>query len=90
MPGVQHLRATPADVPFPSVEPLLEHLGTIDLSGMSRVIIGGEDGDGARSMDLARVRSIRQRIQGTRLPFFFEQWGGVRKNRFGAKLDGGT
>jgi hypothetical protein len=50
---------TPAAVRFLSVEPLLEDLGQIDLTGIHWVIGGGESGPGARPMDLDWVRSIR-------------------------------
>lgn len=35
---------------FPSIEPLLEDLGRIDLSGIDWVIVGGKSGHGARPM----------------------------------------
>jgi protein gp37 len=38
-----------------SIEPLLEDLGTINLDGIDRVIVGGESGPGARPMLLAWV-----------------------------------
>jgi protein gp37 len=42
-------------VRFLSIEPLLEDLGTINLDGIDRVIVGGESGPGARPMLLAWV-----------------------------------
>ena len=36
---------------FLSIEPLLEDLGPLDLSGIHWVIVGGESGPGARPMD---------------------------------------
>jgi protein gp37 len=52
------LRSIPAAVRFASIEPLLEDLGTVDLSGINWAIIGGETGSGARSMDTAWVEAI--------------------------------
>ncbi len=43
---VDHLRRAPAKVRFLSIEPLLEDLGEIDLSGITWVIVGGESGWG--------------------------------------------
>ena len=43
-----HLRQVSAAVKFLSLEPLLGPLGTIDLSGIHWVIVGGESGPGAR------------------------------------------
>jgi hypothetical protein len=36
------------------------------------------------------VVSIREQCQGARVPFFFKQWGGKRKARYGRELDGRT
>ena len=65
----------------------MEDLGEFDLSGISWVIVGGESGPGARPMKKEWVISIRKqcRIQG--VPFFFKQWGGVRKAKNGRLLD---
>jgi protein gp37 len=73
-----------------SVEPLLEDLGPIDLTGIGWVILGGESGPGARPLDADWVRSVRDRCASAGVPFFFKQWGGVRKSRAGRTLDGRT
>ena len=36
------------------------------------------------------VRSIRDQCRHSEVPFFFKQWGGVRKSETGRKLDGRT
>ena len=90
LPRVAELQATPAMVRFLSVEPLLEDLGTVDLSGIHWVIVGGESGPGARPLRLEWVQSIRTQCEGGGVPFFFKQWGGVRKSRGGRKLNGRT
>jgi protein gp37 len=87
---IEDLRKANAAVRFLSIEPLLEDLGEIDLSGMSWVIVGGESGPGARPMKPAWVRSIREQCRIARVPFFFKQWGGVRKKKTGRRLDGRT
>jgi protein gp37 len=90
LPRVDHLRQAPARVRFLSIEPLLEDLGEIDLSGISWVIVGGESGPGARPMKKEWVVSIREQCRASRVPFFFKQWGGVRKAKNGRSLDGRT
>jgi len=90
LPRIGHLRDTPAKVRFLSIEPLLEDLGEIDLSGISWVIVGGESGPGARPMKEEWVISIRDQCREQRVPFFFKQWGGVRKARNGRELEGKT
>jgi protein gp37 len=90
LPRIEHLRNSPAAVRFLSVEPLLEDLGDINLAGISWVIVGGESGPGARPLRKEWVVSIREQYQGARVPFFFKQWGGTRKARYGRELDGRT
>jgi protein gp37 len=90
LPRIEHLRSAPARTRFLSVEPLLEDLGPLDLGGIDWVIVGGESGHGARPMDPGWVRSIRDQCRSVGVPFFFKQWGGVRKGLAGRKLDGRT
>lgn len=77
----------PARVRFLSIEPLLEDLGELNLRGIHWVIVGGESGPGARPMNPEWVRSIRDQCYVARVPFFFKQWGGVRKEKAGRILD---
>jgi len=79
-----------AAVRFLSIEPLLEDLGQIDLRGIDWVIVGGESGPGARPMERSWVVSIRRQCRRAKVPFFFKQWGGVRKSVTGRELDGRT
>jgi len=90
LPRVEHLRSAPALVRFLSVEPLLEDLGSLDLSGIHWVIVGGESGFGARPMKREWVISVRRECRKLGVPFFFKQWGGVRKAKNGRALDGRT
>ena len=90
VPRIAHLRKAPARIRFLSIEPLLEDLGEIDLSDISWVIVGGESGPGARPMRKDWVVSIRRQCREQRVPFFFKQWGGVRKAKTGRMLDGRT
>ena len=90
LPRIEHLRQAPARVRFLSIEPLLEDLGKLDLSGISWVIVGGESGPGARPMQREWVISIRDQCRTQRVAFFFKQWGGTRKAKHGRLLDGVT
>jgi protein gp37 len=90
LPRVEHLRAAPAAIRFLSIEPLLEHLGRINLAGINWVIVGGESGPGARPMQKAWVVSVRDQCREANVPFFFKQWGGCRKREAGRDLDGVT
>jgi len=88
LPRVEHLRNSPAGLRFLSIEPLLEDVGRIDLEGIHWVIVGGESGAGARPMRKEWVRAIRDQCADARVPFFFKQWGGVRKSDHGRMLNG--
>jgi protein gp37 len=90
IPRIGLLRSTPARVRFLSIEPLLEHLGQLDLTGIDWVIVGGESGPHARKMQEAWVLSILEDCRNQRVPFFFKQWGGVRKHESGRQLRGMT
>lgn len=90
LPRISHLQSTSAVVRFLSIEPLLENLGWFDLSGISWSIVGGESGPGARPMREEWVISIRDLCASARVPFFFKQWGGVRKKKNGRLLQGRT
>jgi len=90
LPRIEHLGSTPATLRMLSVEPLLEDLGALDLSGIGWVILGGESVPKARPMQADWVRSVRDQCQAAGVPFFFKQWGGTRKNKIGRELDGRT
>jgi protein gp37 len=90
LPRITDLQKAPAKVRFLSIEPLLEGLGAFSLSGISWVIVGGESGPGARPMREQWVVSVRDQCRDSRVPFFFKQWGGVRKGRHGRLLEGRT
>lgn len=90
LPRIELLRKAPSKVRFLSIEPLLEDLGEIDMSGINWVIVGGESGPGARPMKREWVESIRDQCELARVPFFFKQWGGFQKSKHGRELDGRT
>jgi len=90
LPRLRDLQESPAAVRFLSIEPLLEGLGRINLDGIHWVIVGGESGRGARPLKREWVTSVRDQCNEAAIPFFFKQWGGVRKKRAGRALDGQT
>jgi len=82
---IDQLRQVKASVRFLSCEPLLGPL-TLDLGGISWVIVGGESGHGARQMKAEWARSVRDQCQRQNVPFFFKQWGafdeaGIRRGK---------
>jgi len=87
---VDHLRRTGAIIKFLSLEPLLGPLPNLDLDGIDWVVVGGESGPGARLVNAAWVREIRDQCQQAAVPFFFKQWGGQVKAKGGRMLDGRT
>lgn len=86
----RYLRAVPATVRFLSCEPLLGPLESLPLEGVHWVIVGGESGPHARPMRPEWVTSILEQCRSAEVPFFFKQWGGVRKDRTGRQLYGRT
>jgi protein gp37 len=84
------LRHTGARIKFLSLEPLLGPLPSLNLTGIDWVMVGGESGPGARPLDPAWVREIRDQCRQAAVPFFFKQWGGVHKKHNGRVLDGRT
>ncbi|MCA9191928.1 MAG: phage Gp37/Gp68 family protein [Planctomycetales bacterium] len=90
LPRCDRLRRVSARMKFLSVEPLIEDLGEFSLDGIDWVIVGGESGVGARPIQKEWVRGIRRLCRRHEIPFFFKQWGGVRKKKAGRVLDGRT
>jgi protein gp37 len=96
-PRIDHLRRVQAKIRFLSIEPLLQDLGEVDLSGIHWVIVGGESGSKARPMKPEWARSIQQQCEAAGVAYFFKQWGtwgadGRRRSKHlnGRQLDGRT
>jgi protein gp37 len=87
---IDHLRQTGALVKFLSLEPLLGPLADLDLHGINWVIVGGESGPGARPLAKEWVVDIKDQCLAAHVPFFFKQWGGVKRKRNGRVLQGRT
>ncbi len=87
---IDDLRKTDAHIKFLSIEPLLGSLSNLDLTGIDWVIVGGESGPKARPMKEEWVLEIKAQCDEQNIPFFFKQWGGVRKHKTGRTLLGRT
>lgn len=87
---VHHLQQVPAHVRFLSVEPLIGPIDELPLQDIHWVIVGGESGPGARPIKSDWVESLHAQCGKADVPFFFKQWGGVRKDRTGRELFGRT
>lgn len=87
---VNQLLQTSAATKFLSLEPLLGPLSGLNLAGIDWVIAGGESGPYSRPMEANWVTFIRDQCQDYDVPFFFKQWGGVRKKKAGRELEGRT
>ena len=87
LPRIDVLRTIPAAIRFLSIEPLLEDLGTINLTGIGWVIVGGESGPGWRPMDHAWAISVRDQCHAAGVPLFFKQSSGPRPEQ-GIHLEG--
>ena len=87
---IHELIKVPAAVRFLSLEPLLGPISKLPLRGIDWVIVGGESDPKARPMEREWVIQIKRRCQDMEVPFFFKQWGGVRKKEAGRELYGRT
>ncbi len=69
---IDYLRQTGAKIKFLSLEPLLGHIGTLDLSGIDMTIVGCETGSGARYMNPEWAREIRDQCREQGVKFFMK------------------
>lgn len=86
VPRIDKLRTIDATIKFLSVEPLIEDLGEIDLTGIHWVIVGGESGAKARPMKKEWALNIKRQCEEQNVAFFFKQWGtwgadGVKRSK---------
>ncbi len=83
--NLRHLRTIPAKNRFLSLEPLLEHVGDIDLTGISWVIVGGESGakDKIRITSVEWISSIVEQCREQHVACFVKQLGGAPFNANG-------
>lgn len=84
---IDQLRAIPAHLRFLSIEPLIEDLGEIDLTGIGWVILGGESGSGARPCRLEWLDGLVKQCRSAKVSCFVKQHGAnveIRHPRTGA------
>lgn len=86
VPRIAYLQWAKAKTRFLSVEPLLEDVGKLNLSGIEWVIVGGESGHGARPMKPSWVLNVKRQCEEQGVDFFFKQWGafgadGVKRDK---------
>lgn len=84
----EDLKNTGAQIKFISAEPLLESISDINLDGIDWLIVGGESGPQSRVMEESWAIELRDLAKEKGIPFFFKQWGGIRKKANGSKLQG--
>lgn len=71
-----------------AIEPMLGEIKLGDyVTQVDWVVLGSETGNGARTLDLNWVRSIRDKVVKLEIPFFIKQLGSDHKNSI-RKLDG--
>jgi protein gp37 len=70
---IEHLRNTYFPVKFLSVEPLLEDLGELNLTGISWCVIGCESGSKRRPMKLEWAESIVDQFTAAEVAVFVKQ-----------------
>ena len=87
---IHHLQQINSDARFISFEPLLGPVGSVDLSGIAWVIVGGESGPAARPMMQYWATELRDQCLKANVAFFFKQWGGFRPKSGGRLLNGRT
>lgn len=75
VPRIEVLKQIDVRVRFLSIEPLLQDLGVLDLSGIHWVIVGGESGRRARPVREEWIKNIKAQADNVRAAFFFKQWG---------------
>jgi protein gp37 len=85
---IEDLRTVPAAVRFLSCEPLIGPLHELSMAGINWVIVGGESGPRARPMQKEWALSLLRQCRAAKVPFFFKQWGGTRKDLTGRTLNG--
>ncbi|MBK8564200.1 MAG: phage Gp37/Gp68 family protein [Saprospiraceae bacterium] len=83
---IDFLRKISANIRFLSIEPLIDDVGELDLSGIHWVIVGGESGPKARPMKPEWAANVRDQCDEQGVAFFFKQWGtwgedGVKRSK---------
>jgi len=80
---VDILRSVPCTLRFLSVEPLLESVADLDLTGIGWVAVGGMSGPlhTTRKMDLKWAAEVHDLCKAQRIPFLFKQASNIHTER---------
>jgi protein gp37 len=70
---LEYLRRSLAKTRFVSMEPLLDSMLPLDLTGIDQLIIGGESGAGYRKMEMSWAREMRDLCAETKTAYFYKQ-----------------
>lgn len=84
---IDDFRHTPFAVRQISIEPLIEDLDRLDLSGIHRIIIGGESGEGDERIRVCETEWVEKLIENARAydcRVFVKQMGSIWAKRVGA------
>ncbi len=87
---IDALRQVQCHTMFLSIEPLLGHMGKLNLSNIDWVIIGGESGAHFRPVEKEWIVDIIKQCKKQKVAVFFKQWGGFRPKSGGRTLNGKT
>ena len=68
-----------------SMEPLLEDLGRVDLTGFDWIVVSGGSGPNVRPLQKSWVERVQRQAARAHVPFYFKQWGafgsdGIRRS----------
>jgi protein gp37 len=85
---IDELRITGARHKFISAEPLLSDLGSLNLTGIDWIFVGGESGGNSRPIEEDWVIDIRDQCVDQCVMFTFKQWGGKYRKKNGSLLQG--
>src|SRR5690606_16043389 len=83
VPRIDALRRARAAVRFLPVERLREDVGPLGGRDIDGVIVGGGSAHGGRRTDGDWVRRILDQCVISNIAVFYQEWGGVRKNKTG-------
>ena len=87
---IELLKRVPARIKFVSFEPLIGDVGSVNLSSIDWVIVGGESGFNCRKIEEDWILNIKNQCEQQKVYFYFKQWGGTNKKKNGRKLLGKT
>lgn len=87
---INYLRKINCAIKFISFEPLIDSVGTIDLTNIDWVIIGGESGPNYRPVKEKWIQEIISQCEEQNVKIFFKQWGGFRPKSNGREINGRT